>query len=58
MEAQHQCQRDTIFPKGVKTELACYLARETVLVNKVVNTGQARYSDKERLKAERSNVEG
>ena len=31
------------------TELACYLARETALVNQVVRAGKARYSDKERL---------
>ena len=35
------------------TELACYLARETALVNQVVRAGKARYSDKERSLLER-----
>ncbi|MCL4269494.1 MAG: hypothetical protein KJZ72_08115 [Anaerolineales bacterium] len=36
-----------------KTELACYLAREAVLVNQVVSAGNARYSNKERLLVKR-----
>ena len=39
--------------QGKVTELACYLARETALVNEVICAGKARYSDKERSFTER-----
>jgi len=48
---------NAISPKGdKKTELACFLERETSSVKLVVDDGAARYSKRARLKVERLNV--